>query len=227
MFILGNTLVPIPQYRPYPVTAYYSGTSACGMYTNRTGRTCLPVYKQLAAHRHFGVAGTIMGAAAQFNVTVKGRGGHAAMPHTTVDPVVAGASIVTALQVTSITFVLTKLIVNLVGVQWLLTCVQQHSLNSVCCRNSLHAPVGQSTCNMQSLCTACAQLHVIVCAVTSLLMYTAAYRHAVYAADTGCQDKWATSVMCCVTCTRLSYLLRVCRLWCRERQTHCTPKLSA
>ncbi|DBB12670.1 hypothetical protein WJX82_005677 [Trebouxia sp. C0006] len=43
-------------------------------------------------------AGTIMGAAAQFNVTVRGRGGHAAMPHSTVDPVVAGAAIVTALQ---------------------------------------------------------------------------------------------------------------------------------
>jgi len=43
--------------------------------------------------------GTIMGAAAQFNVTVRGRGGHAAMPHTTVDPLVAGAAIVTALQV--------------------------------------------------------------------------------------------------------------------------------
>jgi metal-dependent amidase/aminoacylase/carboxypeptidase family protein len=40
-----------------------------------------------------------MGAAAQFNVTVRGKGGHAAMPHTTVDPVVAGAAIVTALQV--------------------------------------------------------------------------------------------------------------------------------
>ena len=47
---------------------------------------------------HVGV-GTIMGAAAQFNVTVRGKGGHAAMPHTTVDPVVAGAAIVTALQV--------------------------------------------------------------------------------------------------------------------------------
>ena len=46
-------------------------------------------------------AGTIMGAAAQFNVTVRGKGGHAAMPHTTVDPVVAGAAIVTALQVGS------------------------------------------------------------------------------------------------------------------------------
>ena len=44
-------------------------------------------------------AGTIMGAAAQFNVSVRGQGGHAAMPHTTVDPVVAGAAIVTALQV--------------------------------------------------------------------------------------------------------------------------------
>lgn len=40
-----------------------------------------------------------MGAAAQFNVTVRGKGGHAAMPHTTVDPVVTGAAIVTALQV--------------------------------------------------------------------------------------------------------------------------------
>ena len=40
-----------------------------------------------------------MGAAAQFNVTVRGKGGHAAMPHTTVDPVVAGAAVVTALQV--------------------------------------------------------------------------------------------------------------------------------
>ena len=47
--------------------------------------------------------GTIMGAAAQFNVTVRGQGGHAAMPHTTVDPVVAGAAIVTALQVISAT----------------------------------------------------------------------------------------------------------------------------
>lgn len=42
-----------------------------------------------------------MGAAAQFNVTVRGRGGHAAMPHTTVDPVVAGAAIVTAVQVST------------------------------------------------------------------------------------------------------------------------------
>ena len=42
-----------------------------------------------------------MGAAAQFNVTVRGKGGHAAMPHTTVDPVVTGAAIVTALQVSS------------------------------------------------------------------------------------------------------------------------------
>lgn len=42
-----------------------------------------------------------MGAAAQFNVTVRGKGGHAAMPHTTVDPVVAGAAVVTALQVGS------------------------------------------------------------------------------------------------------------------------------
>lgn len=43
--------------------------------------------------------GTIMAGAIQFEVTVKGRGGHAAMPHLTADPVVAAAAIVTALQV--------------------------------------------------------------------------------------------------------------------------------
>lgn len=43
--------------------------------------------------------GTILGACSDFQVIVRGQGGHAAMPHTTVDPVVAGAAIVTALQV--------------------------------------------------------------------------------------------------------------------------------
>lgn len=117
--------------------------------TNQTGCSHQQFEEQLVARRRSGVAGTIMGAAAQFNVTVKGRGGHAAMPHTTVDPVVAGASIVTALQVTQ--------------PHCLHTCVQKQSLNSMCCRNSLHAPVGQSTCNVQCICTACAQLHVIRC----------------------------------------------------------------
>ncbi len=39
-----------------------------------------------------------MAAADRFRVYISGRGGHAAMPHLTADPVVAGAQIVTALQ---------------------------------------------------------------------------------------------------------------------------------
>jgi hippurate hydrolase len=42
--------------------------------------------------------GPIMAATAEFTITVAGRGGHAAMPHATVDPIVAGAAIVSALQ---------------------------------------------------------------------------------------------------------------------------------
>jgi len=43
-------------------------------------------------------AGPIMACADVFHLTVKGSGGHAAMPHKTVDPIVVGAQIVTALQ---------------------------------------------------------------------------------------------------------------------------------
>ncbi len=42
--------------------------------------------------------GPIMAATAEFVITVKGRGGHAAMPHTVVDPILAASQIVTALQ---------------------------------------------------------------------------------------------------------------------------------
>ena len=42
--------------------------------------------------------GPIMAATAEFTITVKGRGGHAAMPHRTIDPIVIGSQIVTALQ---------------------------------------------------------------------------------------------------------------------------------
>lgn len=42
--------------------------------------------------------GPIMASTDEFNVTVRGRGGHAAMPHTTIDPVVIAAQIITALQ---------------------------------------------------------------------------------------------------------------------------------
>jgi len=42
--------------------------------------------------------GPIMAATSEFVITVKGRGGHAAMPHTVVDPILAASQIVTALQ---------------------------------------------------------------------------------------------------------------------------------
>jgi amidohydrolase len=42
--------------------------------------------------------GPIMAATAEFTITVKGKGGHAAMPYQTVDPIVIASQIVTALQ---------------------------------------------------------------------------------------------------------------------------------
>lgn len=43
-------------------------------------------------------AGTIMAASDRFEVTIVGRGGHGAMPHLAVDPVVAASAVVMALQ---------------------------------------------------------------------------------------------------------------------------------
>ena len=43
-------------------------------------------------------AGPIMGSVDNFTVRLRGKGGHAAMPHTAVDPVLAAAHVVTALQ---------------------------------------------------------------------------------------------------------------------------------
>jgi hippurate hydrolase len=45
-----------------------------------------------------GRAGPLMAAADQFDITVKGRGGHASMPHDCADPVPAAAAIVGAIQ---------------------------------------------------------------------------------------------------------------------------------
>ncbi|MBZ9897159.1 MULTISPECIES: M20 aminoacylase family protein [unclassified Mesorhizobium] len=42
--------------------------------------------------------GAIMAATAEFTITVKGRGGHAAMPHGTIDPIVITSQLVGALQ---------------------------------------------------------------------------------------------------------------------------------
>lgn len=43
-------------------------------------------------------AGAFFAATDEFNIVVKGKGGHAAMPHSTIDPVVASAAIVQSLQ---------------------------------------------------------------------------------------------------------------------------------
>ncbi|MEZ2131684.1 MULTISPECIES: M20 aminoacylase family protein [unclassified Sinorhizobium] len=48
---------------------------------------------------HFAIRkGPIAAATDEFTVTIKGRGGHAAMPHKTIDPIAIGAQIVTNLQ---------------------------------------------------------------------------------------------------------------------------------
>jgi IAA-amino acid hydrolase len=43
-------------------------------------------------------AGTLLAATNMFDVTIRGKGGHAAMPHLTVDPVVATSHVVSQLQ---------------------------------------------------------------------------------------------------------------------------------
>lgn len=48
---------------------------------------------QMAVH-----AGPVMAATDRFTIVVEGRGGHAAMPHQGIDPIVGGAHVVTALQ---------------------------------------------------------------------------------------------------------------------------------
>jgi len=42
--------------------------------------------------------GAIMSGSSTFNITVKGKGGHAAMPHTTIDPVACSGQLITALH---------------------------------------------------------------------------------------------------------------------------------
>ncbi|MBM3520590.1 MAG: amidohydrolase [Alphaproteobacteria bacterium] len=48
---------------------------------------------------HFAIRkGGLLASVNEFEITITGKGGHAAMPHTTIDPVYIGAQIVTALQ---------------------------------------------------------------------------------------------------------------------------------
>jgi hippurate hydrolase len=47
----------------------------------------------------FGIrAGGIMAASDEFQITIEGQGGHAALPHNTIDPVMIAAQLITALQ---------------------------------------------------------------------------------------------------------------------------------
>jgi len=49
---------------------------------------------------HFAIrSGAIMAATDEFTITIKGRGGHAAQPHRTIDPIAIGAQIVSNLQI--------------------------------------------------------------------------------------------------------------------------------
>ena len=51
------------------------------------------------AEGHFGVTpGPMMASSNEFTITIRGKGGHAALPHNSTDPVLAGAHVVTALQ---------------------------------------------------------------------------------------------------------------------------------
>ena len=59
----------------------------------------LHVWPSLASGTLGSRAGALMGACQQFQVTIKGRGGHAAMPHTVIDPIVASSHVILALQV--------------------------------------------------------------------------------------------------------------------------------
>lgn len=48
---------------------------------------------------HFGVTpGPMMASSNEFTITIKGKGGHAALPHNSADPVLTGAQVVSALQ---------------------------------------------------------------------------------------------------------------------------------
>ncbi len=57
------------------------------------------VWPGIPAGRVLTRPGTILAGASSFRITVKGRGGHGAMPHLTADPIVAAANIITSLQV--------------------------------------------------------------------------------------------------------------------------------
>jgi amidohydrolase len=58
----------------------------------------LHLWNEMPFGRVHVAGGPVMAGAEQFHITVTGRGGHAAIPHAAVDPVLAAGQIVTALQ---------------------------------------------------------------------------------------------------------------------------------
>ena len=78
----GKVMVDEGLFEQFPCEAVYGMHNWPGMARGRIGvRT-----------------GAMMASADMFSIRIRGRGGHAAMPHHAVDPVVVGAQIVTALQ---------------------------------------------------------------------------------------------------------------------------------
>ncbi len=78
----GRVMVEEGLFERFPVEAVYGMHNWPGM-----------------AAGHFGVhAGPVMAGSDEFEISIHGRGGHAAMPHQAVDPVAAGAALVQTLQ---------------------------------------------------------------------------------------------------------------------------------
>ena len=78
----GDVMVRDGLFEKFPVDEVYGMHNVPGMPVGQFG----------------GRAGPMMAATDEFDIVVKGRGGHAAQPHKTVDPVVMAAQIVAALQ---------------------------------------------------------------------------------------------------------------------------------
>jgi len=81
----GRQLVEEGFFNKYPIDAIYGMHNWPGL---ETGKFAIR-------------SGPVMAAYDVFDITIKGKGGHAAAPHNTVDPIVIAAQIVTAVQTIS------------------------------------------------------------------------------------------------------------------------------
>ncbi|MBP0614809.1 M20 aminoacylase family protein [Jiella mangrovi] len=78
----GKAMIEDGLFERYPVTRVYGMHNLPGLPVGRFGMR----------------QGAIMASTDEFAITLKGRGGHAAMPHRSADPILAGAALVQALQ---------------------------------------------------------------------------------------------------------------------------------